>query len=199
MSSNTLERKIITSFNKVTKSLIRDLKDKKEDIKAILKTNYAAFDKTSDVYIKYFCKNINHEVLVNLMSDTEYDIFEADSVQDFNILNGLSIRKLLEVVVSETDKNTLLYYFQILTIFSNLYNSLQLEKETEDKNENENENEDKNENENSNKLVSVNVLLNKTLHLISTLNEQDKDFKIDEFLDDIFDDQLKQFRNKGAI
>jgi len=92
-----------------------DLKDKKEDIKAIFKTNYAPGDKTCDVYIKYFCKNINHEVLLNLMSDTEYDIFEADSVQDFNILNGLSIRKLCQhrlqkVYLRESDKNTLLYY-----------------------------------------------------------------------------------------
>ena len=54
-----LKSKIILSFNNVTKSLIRDIKNKNDEIKSCLKMNYVSFDKTSDVYISFFSEVTN--------------------------------------------------------------------------------------------------------------------------------------------
>ena len=188
----TLKSKIILSFNNVTKSLIRDIKNKNDEIKSCLKTNYVSFDKTSDIYISFFSKNMSDDMSKTLVSSE--NIFGIDSIKKINILKDISINDLLDkVATAKEDQNTLSYYLRIMFVLNYLYN-LCIEDSVESTIDDINTDDTKY----GEKMTGLSVLFEKTIKLISVLNtpietEDDTENKFDivNFTEDVFDEDIK--------
>ena len=215
-----LKNKITLSFNSVTKSLIREIKNKNEDIKICLKQNYVGFDKTSDAYISFFSKHV-HDDLIHVLTSDE-DVLNNPLIKNTYILKDISVDDLLEkAVTSDKDQNTLTYYIKIMYIFNYLYvrcntdenfghNTTTTHKEADHNDEfvvaheradSEEEDTEKvsnlNETYNS-KFVGIQMLFKKTIKLINVLNDEDStnEFDIEDFTEDVFDEDIKTiFKN----
>ena len=169
-----IRKHICIAFNKVLKSLIRDIKDKNKEFKELLKQNYVSFDKKTDVYIKQFTESLSLEFKEHMCKSTFNTILNENVISQFPILIGIKIEDLKNDVTNDNDRNTLIYYLQILFIFNHLYNTLQ-----DDTIENFNLIE-----------TGTTTLFKTTLNLISILNKEDE-IDIDVFLEEIYDDDVK--------
>lgn len=165
---------ICIAFNKVLKSLIRDIKDRNKEFKELLKQNYVSFDKKTDLYIKQFTEYLSPNFREHMCKSTFTTLLNDEIISDFQILIGIKIKDLKNDLTTDNDRNTLIYYLQILFIFNHLYNTLQ-----DDTIENYN-------------LVQTGTttLFKTTLNLIGMLNKEEET-DIDVFLEEIYDDDVK--------
>lgn len=196
MAAELVSKKIEYVFNKITLSLIKEVKDKDCGVKRKIKTNYGVFDKYSDKHIVRFINEMDKldgtsDLLQMPYRDT--DIFKTDSpilglyvLQDVTVLDFLSI-------VDDKEKEIIKSYLYMLYMFSYLYNEVTMYISTKEQRSNEDgvtETAAKQENTdecNEDKVKAIDMMLSKSMKLI----QDTETFDINKDADEILDDDLK--------
>lgn len=188
MSAALLSKKIEYVFNKITLSLIKEVKDKDSNIKRLIKSHYGVFDKYSDKHIVRFISELDGN---ESLSDTlkmpyrDTDLFkESGCILDLSLLEDVKVKDLLSIV-DDKEREIIKSYLYMLYMFSHLYNEVTLCINMECETDPEESHKDKDANDE--KVRSIDVMFNKSMKLI-----QDKDtFDMNKDVDEIIDDDLK--------
>ena len=167
----TLLIKIQYVFNKILLNLLKEIKNKDDDLKKRIKENYAVFDKSTNTHVTFFVENVVDSSLFTKAYD-ECDLLKNDVILNFQILKNISIEDILKVI-EETEREVIRCYLYILYMLSYIYNKvLSLE---------ENDTDDK-----EGSLVQMNELFNKCLKMI----KKDNDLALENEIDNVFDEDL---------
>lgn len=158
-------------FNKIYLNLIKDIKDKDDEVKMLLKSSYKVFDKKSSEYMDAFECQISDSVVDILTKDGE-DIFDNLYVLNVNLFKTITIQDVLKKVIKDNnkDKDTFRYYVYILMVLGYLY---KMEDIDDDKKY---------------------ILLQKTLSIINSVDKNDVD--MEKSFEDILDDDIRKILYK---
>lgn len=171
-----LDDKVCYVFNKVFVSLIKDVKEimkgdinKNNDIRVELVNNYKVFDKASNEYMLYFLKNLDDDVKRVLFNDS--DILDNIEILNMNIFINITINSVLTNVIkdNESDRKKFRHYIYVLLVIAYIYSMDELDNSKRE------------------------ILLTKTLRVLENVNNDDiTDTDMDEYLEDILDDDVKK-------
>lgn len=166
---------VLYIFNKIFLNLMKEIKSKDSDIKLKLKEKYKVFDKKSLEYFEYILPSKDEKVL-KLISE-EQDILSYDEVLTKNIFANISVQTILDKIIkdNEEDKRSFRYYIYILFVLGYIYYIDDIE---DDKKE---------------------ILLRKTIELMSVVNtntESISEEELEDKIDDILDEDIKTVLRK---
>ena len=156
-------------FNRIYLNLMKDIKNKSSDIKAILKKNYKVFDKKSYEYIDSFIVNINDDIIKVVFS--ENDIVDNISVLNMELFQDITVNDIMKKIVENNvdSLNTVRYYIYLLMVLAYMY---RMDDVDDDKKA---------------------ILLQKTLYIINNVDKNDIDNEsMEKHLEDIIDDDIKK-------
>lgn len=195
-----LQNKIQYVFNRINLNFIKEIKDKDQSLRKKLKENYKVFDKLTDKHITYYLDVVNEKVL-DVMQKRGYDILNDENVLSLNVLKGISVSDVVEVV-DDSEKDVLKFYLYSLHVLGylkkecvklNVYISTTDESDDVDDSQNE-ENEKQDEDEEhkeqdceDEKLSVIDLMLTKTLKVINKID----DSKLSTELEEVIDDDLR--------
>jgi hypothetical protein len=202
-----LQNKIQYVFNRINLNFIKEIKDKDQSLRKKLKENYKVFDKLTDKHITYYLDVVNEKVL-DVMQKRGYDILNDENVLSLNVLKGISVSDVVEVV-DDSEKDVLKFYLYSLHVLGylkkecvklNVYISTTDESDdvndsqNEENEENEKQDEDEDEDEEhkeqdceDEKLSVIDLMLTKTLKVINKID----DSKLSTELEEVIDDDLR--------
>jgi hypothetical protein len=201
MAAELVSKKIEYVFNKITLSLIKEVKDKDSGVKRKIKTNYGVFDKYSDNHIVRFITEMDKVEGTSDLLKMPYrdaDIFKTESpILELSILQDVTVLELLSIV-DEKEREIIKSYLYMLYMFSYLYNEVTMcigtkeqdsevdgETHTETKADEEKEEEDDGCKEvNEEKVKAIEMMLSKSMKLIKDTETFDMNKDADEILDD---------------
>lgn len=156
-------------FNRIYLNLMKDIKDKNDEIKGILKKNYKVFDKKSNEYIDTFIININEEILNVVFS--ENDIVDNISVLNLELFRDITVNDIMKKIVENNSDslNTIRYYIYLLMVLAYMYCMKDMDDDKKG------------------------ILLQKTLYIINNVDKNNiDDVRMEKHLEDIIDDDIKK-------
>ena len=188
MAAELVSKKIEYVFNKITLSLIKEVKDKDSGIKRKIKTNYGVFDKYSENHIVRFINEMDTLDGTGDLLKMPYrdaDILKTESpVLKLSILQDVTVLDLLSIV-DEREKEIIKSYLYILYMFSYLYNEVTMCISTKEQDDSKADSEtEKNDECNKDKVKAIEMMLSKSMKLIQDTETFDMNKDADEILDD---------------
>ncbi len=162
-----LKDKIILAFNKFYSSLLKDLKTTSEDIRTIIKKNYKVLDKLSDEHLVYFKEQFGSQ-------EDRAAILMGDSLNDKFIAKEVTVKMINDSIDNEVDSGVFRNYIHILTVLTMVYDEyLEIPDGGVD--------------------ASVDALFEKVITILSKIQKKED---VESLLDDIVDDDIKEFLTK---
>lgn len=161
-----LKDKIVLAFNKFYTSLLKDLKTTNDDIRKIIKKNYKVLDKLSDEHLVFFREQFGSE-------DDHAAILVGDSLNDKMIAKEVTLKMVSDSIDNEVDKGVFRNYLYILSVISMIYDEHLDDPDQDSK--------------------VVDNLFEKVITIISKIQKNED---IESLLDDIVDDDIKEFLTK---
>lgn len=170
-----INENIMFMFNKIYLKLMKEIKHKDADVKAKLKEHYKVFDNKSSEYMEKMLASVPNKKLMfeGLFGDD--DVLESDNVKALALFVEVSVQEVMEKIVKDNmdDRNKFKYYLYVLLVLAYIHDLEDMDNEKK------------------------NILLRKTVHLMSSVNETAMtDAMLEEQLDDILDDDIKTVLRK---
>ena len=166
---------IMFMFNKIYLKLMKEIKHKDTDIKAKLKEHYKVFDNKSSEYMAKMLASTEDKKLMfeGLFGDN--DVLESDTVKAIELFVDVSVQDVMDKIVKDNveDNNNFKYYLYVLLVLAYIHDLEDIDSEKK------------------------NILLRKTVQLMSTVNDSPMtDEMLEEQLDEILDDDIKTVLRK---
>ena len=159
----------------------REIKHKDNDIKTKLKereNDYKVFDNKSSEYMEKMLASTEDKkkMFEGLFSDE--DVLESDTVKALSLFVDVSVQDIMDKIVKDNveDRNNFKYYLYVLLVLAYIHDLEDMDNEKK------------------------NILLRKTVQLMSTVNDTPMtDEMLEEQLDDILDDDIKTVLRERSI
>lgn len=170
-----INENIMFMFNKIYLKLMKEIKHKDNDVKTKLKEHYKVFDNKSSEYMEKMLASTEDKkkMFEGLFSDE--DVLESDTVKALSLFVDVSVHDIMDKIVKDNveDRNNFKYYLYVLLVLSYIHDLEDMDNEKK------------------------NILLRKTVQLMSTVNDTPMtDEMLEEQLDDILDDDIKTVLRK---
>lgn len=190
-----LQKKIQYVFNRISLNFIKEIKNKDASLKAKLKKNYMVFDKLTDQHVLFYLEQLDSldSCSTFVKSQDDVDILAKEDILSLEILRGVHVSDILEVIKDE-ERHVVKCYLYMLYMLGYLYQTASSlivdveEQETNDEGSNSEEDTDQDIHhdgeQHRNKISELETMFSKSMKIINKSDDDDFEKEVDNIVNE---------------